>query len=141
MTDPFPPDEPLTQAPEFPVEPRDKDPRSERSRQSQLVRQLRKSGLKVHATPNARDWGPKAWNDAMAEGVEWGAADLTVNGPGGRTAYIEMKNASEKPKQHQVDWLNSRHRLGFPVAVARSAGWAIEFLRGAGFELGGRDAG
>jgi hypothetical protein len=136
----FPADEPLTEEPLFFVEPKDRDPASERERQARLVRRLRGMGLKVHATPNARQWGNKAWNDAKAEGVEWGAADLTINAPGGRTAYIEMKAGRTMPEGHQVRWLNARHKLGFPVAVCRTAAGALAFLRDNGFPVEVRDA-
>lgn len=120
---------PLDEPPLFSIEPRDRDPRSEHDRQCELVRRLRGLGLKVTATPNARAWGMKAWNRAKAEGVEWGAADLTISATGGLTAYLEMKNGREMPEQHQVDWLNIRHRMGFAVGVFRTAEGAIAFLR------------
>lgn len=129
----LPDDELLTEAPLFHIDQRDRDTRLEHERQCELVKRLRGAGLRVHATPNARQWGMKAWNRAKAEGVEWGAADLVINGPGGRTAYIEMKDGTEPPKQHQVDWLNSRHRLGFPVGVFRRAESAVAWLESQGF--------
>lgn len=131
---------PLDEAPLFYVEPKDRDPASEHARQAQTVKRLRNLGLRVTAIPNARAWGMKAWNRAKAEGVEWGAADLVVCAPGGRTAFIEMKNGREMPEQHQTDWLNSRHRMGFPVAVCRTAGGVVAWLTEQGFIEGVSDA-
>lgn len=138
-TDPFPADEPLREPPLFYCEPRDRNPASEHDRQSATVKRLRSMGLHVIAVPNARVWGLKAWNRAKAEGVEWGAADLVINATG-LTAFIEFKNGREMPEQHQVDWLNTRHRLGFPVAVCRTADGAVAWLAGQGFLPGVRDA-
>jgi hypothetical protein len=136
----LPSDEPLDEAPLFYIEPRDRDPRSEHDRQSETVRRLRALGFLVTAIPNARAWGGKAWNRAKAEGVEWGAADLIVGATSGRMACIEMKNGREMPEDHQVRWLNARHRLGFPVAVCRTADAAIRWLATQGFDVEARDA-
>lgn len=131
---------PLNEPPLFHIDARDRDPASEHKRQSELVGKLRARGLSVTAIPNARFWGMKAWNRAKAEGAEWGAADLIVNAPGGLTAYIEMKNGRADPDQHQIDWLNSRHKMGFAVGVFRRADSAIAFLAERGFPVGVRDA-
>jgi hypothetical protein len=143
MTSPdfFPADEPLTEAPLFWIEPRDKDPASEDDRQGAFASAIRsRPGVHIAAVLNDGKRGQKALNRANKLGAWWGFPDCIVVASG-RVAFVEFKNGTAMPKQHQVDALNTLHRLGFPVAVARSAGWAIEFLRGAGFELGGRDAG
>jgi hypothetical protein len=126
---------PLAEQPLFHIDERDREPASEFARQCELVKRLRGAGLHVMAIPNARAWGMKAWNRAKAEGVEWGAADLVVNGPGRLTAFIEMKNGREMPEQHQIDWLNARHRLGLPVGVFRRANSAVAWLREQGFPI------
>jgi hypothetical protein len=130
---------PLTEAPLFYVQPKDRDPALEHDRQSELVRRLRAAGLHVIAIPNGRAWGAKAWNLAKAEGVVWGAPDLIINARG-RSAYIEMKSGTGAINQHQVEVLNSLHRLGFPVAVCRTADGAIAWLEGRGFSVGVRRA-
>jgi hypothetical protein len=122
-------------APRFFVEPRDKDPASEHKRQAEFVRRCRARGWNVTAIPNARAWGMKAWNAAKAEGAEWGASDLIVTAQGGLTAFLEFKNGSKTPEQHQVDWLNRQHRMGFPVGVFRTADCAITWLLEQGFPV------
>lgn len=132
---------PLDQAPLFFVEAQDRDPASEHERQCRVVKRLRALGLKVTASQNGQKWGLRAWNRAKAAGVEWGEADLSVTGADRFCAFIEMKDGRAKPEQHQVDWLNSRHRLGFPVAVCRTADAAVDWLRSVGAPmLEARDA-
>lgn len=125
----------LDEAPLFHVDPTDRDKASEDDRQAEFVRRARALGLKVAATPNERKWGLKAWNRAKRLGVEWGHADVTVGSPGPLLAYIEFKNGTKQPEQHQIDWLNSRHRMGFPVAVCRTADSALAFLSDHGFPI------
>jgi hypothetical protein len=135
----LPEHEPLTEAPLFWIEPRDKDPRPEDDRQGEFARIIRGTpGVHIAAVLNDHNWGQRALNRANKLGAWWGFGDTIVFGEPCLVAVLEFKNGTAMPKQHQVDALNTLHRLGFPVAVARSAGWAIEFLRNAGFELGGR---
>lgn len=119
---------PLTEAPLFHIDDRDRDPAGEHARQCAVVKRCRAMGWSVIAIPNARAWGMKAWNKAKAEGVLWGAPDLIVSAPGALAAWIEMKNGREMPEQHQVDCLNSLHRMGFPVGVFRRADSVIAWL-------------
>ena len=126
---------PLHQWPLFHIDDRDRDPASEHARQAEFVKRCRARGWCVTAIPNARAWGMKAWNRAVAEGAEWGASDLIVTADGGRIAFLEFKNGREMPAQHQVDWLNRQHRLGFPVGVFRRADSAIAWLIEQGFPV------
>jgi hypothetical protein len=121
--------------PRFHVDQRDRDPASEHQRQAELVKRCRARGWFATTIPNARAWGAKAWNAAKAEGAEWGASDLIVTAPGGHIAFIEMKNGTAKPEQHQIDWLNRQHRLGFPVGVFRRSDSAIAWLVEQGFPV------
>lgn len=124
---------PLNEAVLFHIDAPDRDPASEHDRQCAVVKCCRAMGWTVTAIPNARAWGMKAWNKAKAEGTEWGASDLIIDADGGLSARIEMKNGREMPEQHQVDWLNRKHRQGFPVGVFRRADSVIAFLVERGF--------
>lgn len=139
FADYLPADEQLAEPPLFPVDERDRDPKSEHARQCEVVKACRSRGLTVFAIPNARAWGMKAWNKAVAEGVRWGAPDLVICGRG-QTCFAEMKNGRAMPEQHQVECLNALHRMGFAVGVFRRADSVLAFLGERGFVGEARDA-
>lgn len=129
----FPADEPLTEEPLFWIEPRDSDPRSEDDRQGEFAKAIRsRPGVRIAAILNDHDWGQKMLNRANKLGAKWGFPD-TIIYAAGRIAFIEFKNGRRMPEQHQVDCLNDLHRLGFPVAVCRTAEGALRWLEGEGF--------
>lgn len=119
---------PLDEAPEFYIEPKDNGVESEHDRQSRFVAECRRWGLHCDAVPNARQWGMKAWNKAKREGVRWGFSDLVVTGPGRFTAFVEMKDGKKQPEQHQIEFLNSKVRQGFPAAVIRTPDKGMAWL-------------
>lgn len=119
---------PLKAVPLFYIEPRDKDPRSETDRQQEGVTRARKAGLYVCAILNGEKRGQWALNLARKLGAWWGFPDCIVFGPGRFIAIAEWKDGTEQPKQHQVDCMNLLHRLGFPVAVFRTADGFMNWL-------------
>ena len=128
---------PLDEAPLFIIEQPDSDRFSELDRQARFIAQLRKRNpsIQVIAIPNAAQRGQKALNQVRREGAVWGAPDLIVLHRG-KTAFIEFKNGTAMPKQHQTDCLNALHRNGFPCGVFRTAEAVIVWLRAQGFEVG-----
>jgi hypothetical protein len=131
-------EQPLHEAPLFPIEPRDKDPRSEDDRQGEFARIIRgTAGVSIAAVLNDHDWGQRALNRANKLGAWWGFGDTIVFAGPRMAAVVEFKNGTAMPKQHQVDALNVLHRMGFPVAVARTAEWAIAWLAEQGFPVAG----
>lgn len=123
---------PLSQEPMFFIEPRDKDPRPESDRQQEWVASARRDGLHVCAVLNGEKRGQWALNLARKLGAWWGFPDAIVLGGGAFIAFIEWKDGTEMPKQHQVDCMNLLHRLGFNVALFRNAAPAMDWLRECG---------
>ena len=119
---------PLKEAPLFYIEPRDKDAKSEDARQGEWVVSARRAGLYVCAILNGEKRGQWAKNLARKLGAWWGFPDAIVLGRG-FIAFIEWKDGTAMPKQHQIDCLNALHRMGFPVAVFRNPGPAMDWLR------------
>lgn len=118
---------PLDEPPLFYIEPRDKDPRPEDARQGEWVGKARKRGLYVCAILNGEKRGQWALNLARKLGAWWGFPDAAVIGPK-FIAFIEWKDGTSMPRQHQIDCMNALHRFGFPVAVFRNAGPAMDWL-------------
>jgi len=131
--------EPLYEAALFFIEPKDRDPADEATRVSIFRNVLRSVAPQamVVGVPNAANRGQWAKNQAKKEGAYWGFPDLMVLAPG-RIAFLEFKSGQTMPAQHQIDCLNRLHRMGWPVGVFRSAGGAVEWLRGLGW-MGGND--
>lgn len=127
---------PLDEQPLFIIEQPDSDRTSEMDRQARFIAQLRKRNpaIQVIAIPNAAARGQKALNQVRREGAVWGAPDLIVL-QDGKAAFIEFKNGTAMPKQHQTDCLNALTRNGFPCGVFRTAEGAICWLRAQGFEV------
>lgn len=117
------------------IDAKDRDPESELERQAALVATIKRTfpGVKPVAVPNGGKRGIKALNQARREGVWWGFVDLLIIGPAPLMAFIEMKDGTKMPKQHQIDAINAIHRCGYPVGVFRRADSAIEWLRKVGF--------
>lgn len=131
---------PLKEAPLFPCEPRDKDLTSEADRQGQARKRVRSAGLYFAAVLNGEKRGQWALNLARKLGAWWGFPDAIVVGPNRFIAFIEFKDGTDRLQQHQIDCLNILHRLGFPVCMARSADFVMEFLRSAGAPIRERAA-
>ena len=129
-------DEDLFAPPLFYVERPDKDPATELQRVALFRREFRKNlpAGRIIAIPNAGKRGAKALAQAKAEGAAWGAPDLVVLW-NGEQAFLEFKSGTNKPAQHQIDWLNWLHSNGYPCAVVRTADGALNFLRTLGWPL------
>lgn len=127
----FPADEPLREKLDAGiwVEARDKDPRDEDARQTEVIRRVKHvPGLAYHAVPNGgrqSDWA-RIRGEKM--GVVAGQPDLGFDWAGG-SAAIEMKDGREMPRPNQVERLNQLHRMGKKVAVCRTAEGVIGRLK------------
>lgn len=114
------------------VEPKDKDPADEDTRQKAVVsRAKRCPHLAYHAVPNGgrqSDWA-RLRGELM--GVVAGQPDLGFDWDGG-DAVVEMKDGQEMPRPNQVRCLNRLHRMGKHVAVCRTADGVFAWLRSIG---------
>lgn len=126
----------LKEEPLFPIEVKDRGPASEDDRQGAFASIIRSTpGVSIAAILNDHDWGQKGLNRARKLGSWWGFPDAAVVASPRLIAFCEFKNGTAMPKQHQVDALNTLHRMGFPVGVFRTARGALAFLREQGFPI------
>lgn len=127
---------PLDEAPDFYIEPADKDPRGELKRVVEFRRELRMKApqCRIVAVPNAGNRGQKALNQARSEGAAWGFPDLMVLHEG-KVAFLEFKDGKKPPADHQIEWMNWLTRKGFAVGVFRTADRALTWLHEQGFPV------
>jgi hypothetical protein len=117
----------------WPIDPKDKDPRSEEQRQAALLKQARMlcPAVDFVAIPNAGRRTMWEARKRQREGMKAGALDLVVTWPGG-VAFIEMKNGRDMPDANQRERLNKLHRWGHRVGVFRHELSALKWLQGLG---------
>lgn len=128
-------DEPLKAVlhPAIYVEPRDKSPEDEDSRQATFVATLRRTSkaCEVYAVPNGGKRSLWAAAKAKREGMRKGWPDVGVVWADGE-ARVEFKNGSKMPDEDQIKILNWLHLRGHAVAVCRTAEGATTWLRSVG---------
>lgn len=113
------------------VEPKDKLPGSEDSRQTTVVAALRKQKqFRVYAVPNGV-WMPSVKQRAKVrrEGLNPGEPDLGVSWADTPTARIEMKDGKGDPSPDQICALNWYHQRGHPVAICRTLEGVLGWLQ------------
>lgn len=127
---------PLSEAPLFFIEQKDRDPASELERQVSFRQQCRihLPHVMLAAIPNAGKRGQKALNQARSEGALWGMVDMLAMAPR-KIAFLEWKAGRTDPAPHQIEIMNRLTRMGFATGVFRTADSAIAFLRREGFGL------
>lgn len=117
----FPIHEELNEPPLFYIEPKDRDPAGEDTRQRGVVSMLRRRGVHVHHNPQSGRRSDYERTTLHRNGAIAGVADLSIHWRGG-TYYAEMKDGTKMPSRAQVEFLNDMTRLGIPCGVHRS--WA-----------------
>jgi len=83
----------------------------------------------VFAIPNAAKRTPMLAARMKAEGLRAGVADLCVMLPGGKAAWLELKDGAGKQSAAQKNFEEICDRLGHDYAVARNLNDAIIFLK------------
>ena len=101
----------------------------ERAIQIAIKRRLALSGVVCHHSPNAGKRSVIGGRMLKAEGMITGWPDLTVVGPGGRIAFLEVKSAKGHTTDAQDDCLGMLQRMGHDVAVVRSQDDAVLILQ------------
>jgi hypothetical protein len=121
---------PLREKPIFPVEPRDKLPDSETTRQMAFRKRLRNAAPSIMswAVPNAGKRGPRATAQAHREGMKAGVFDEDYAWNHG-IAFLEWKDGQNDLSQAQIDWGNAMVRRGFRVACVRTPDFAEALFR------------
>jgi hypothetical protein len=116
--------------PDIYVEPKDRDPASEESRQAAFVALMRRTcrACRVIAVPNAAKRSQWAAAKAKREGLLAGEPDTGITWADRHTARIEFKNGRDMPNPNQIEALNWYHRRGHPVAVCRTPEGAMRWL-------------
>jgi len=115
------------------VEPKDKSPEDEDSRQATFVATMRRTAkaCEVYAVPNGGKRTQWAAAKAKREGMRKGWPDVGIVWADGE-ARIEFKAGRTMPDDDQVRLLNWLHLRGHAVAVCRTAEGAINWLQGLG---------
>jgi hypothetical protein len=101
----------------------------ERAIQIAIKRRLALSGVVCHHSPNAGKRSVIGGRMLKQEGMITGWPDLTVVGPGGRIAFLEVKSAKGHTTDAQDDCLGMLQRMGHDVAVVRSQDDAVLMLQ------------
>ena len=112
------------------VEPKDRDPASELSRQSAWVSFIHRYAHRVlvYAVRNgAHIPSTSGRNKAKREGLYTGFPDTGANWEGG-LAYLEWKDGRGDPSDAQIDCLNRLAAMGHPCAVVRTVEGANRWL-------------
>ena len=81
------------------------------------------------AIPNAAKRSPMLAARMKAEGLRAGVADLAIMLPGGRMAWLELKDGKGKQSDAQKGFEAICARLGHHYAVVRSLDEAITILK------------
>lgn len=131
-------DEPLKERldPAIYVEPTDRDRALEARRQTALVNAIKRDAphIAVHATPNGGHQTSWMRLNGWKLGTYSGWPDLSFDWRGG-SAHIEFKDGDGRPDKDQIACLNRLHRMGKPVAICRTKGGAIAWLKRVGAPL------
>lgn len=116
------------------VEPKDRSPESEDSRQATFVATMRRTAkaCRVMAVPNGAKRSHWEAAKAKREGMAPGEPDTGITWADAPTARIEFKNGQKMPSEDQIKTLNWYHLRGHPVAVCRTAEGAIAWLASIG---------
>jgi len=101
----------------------------ERAIQIAIKRRLALSGVVCCASQNAEKRSAIRGRLLKQEGMITGWPDLTVVGPGGRIAFLEVKSAKGHTTDAQDDCLAMLRRMGHDVAVVRSQDDAVLMLQ------------
>lgn len=112
---------------------------SELKRQATLFRVMRHHGPRVrgHAVPNAGKRNPQ---QAIREGIKSGVFDTSWAWRRPLVAWIELKGYDKRGQpgslsRQQIEWGNSMHALGYPVACFFDPYDAANWLRELGFPV------
>jgi hypothetical protein len=101
----------------------------ERAIQIAIKRRLALSGVVCHHSPNAGKRSVITGARLKQEGMITGWPDLTVVGPGGRVAFLEVKSGKGHTTDAQDDCLGMLQRMGHDVGVVRSQDEAVTLLQ------------
>jgi hypothetical protein len=107
----------------------------ERAIQIAIKRRLTLSGIVCHHSPNAGKRSVIGGRMLKQEGMITGWPDLTIVGPGGRIAFLEVKSAKGHTTDAQDDCLGMLQRMGHDVAVVRSQDEAVLMLQEWGWNV------
>jgi len=107
----------------------------ERAIQIAIKRRLALSGVVCHHSPNAGKRSVIGGRMLKQEGMITGWPDLTLVGPGGRIAFLEVKSAKGHTTDAQDDCLGMLQRMGHDVAVVRSQDEAVLMLQEWGWNV------
>lgn len=115
------------------IEPKDRDPASEFTRQTRFLAMLARQAPAVKARAFANGGKRTEWEKVRKwrEGMVAGSLDLVIRWNHG-TFWAEFKDGKGMPSAAQIDELNSLTRDGFRCGVYRTPETLLAHLRDAG---------
>jgi len=103
--------------------------------QRAIIARLRISGIVCHHSPNAAKRSVIGGRRIKADGMITGWPDLTVVGPEGLVAFLEVKGPGGKLSCAQGDIGVMLGRMGHTWAVVRSQDEAVATLQAWGWDV------
>ena len=103
--------------------------------QRAIIARLRMSGIVCHHSPNAAKRSVIGGRRIKADGMITGWPDLTVVGPEGLVAFLEVKAPGGKLSPAQSEIGDMLTRMGHTWAVVRSQDEAVATLQSWGWDV------
>jgi hypothetical protein len=103
--------------------------------QRAIIARLRLSGIVCHHSPNAAKRSVIGGRRVKQDGMITGWPDLTVLGPEGLVAFLEVKAPDGKPSPAQREIGDMLARMGHTWAVVRSQEQAVTWLQAWGWDV------
>ena len=89
---------------------------------------LRKQGLlEFFSVPNEAAGNPVRQGQMIAMGLRPGVSDMVLLFPGGRAAFMEVKNETGKQREAQKQFQQMCLSFGFPYRIVRSVSEARDY--------------
>jgi hypothetical protein len=108
---------------------------SERAIQIAIIARLRLSGIVCHHSPNAAKRSVNGGRRVKEDGMITGWPDLTVVGPEGLVAFLEVKGPKGKLSPAQNEIAAMLTRMGQLWAVVYSQDDAVQYLQDWGWPV------
>jgi hypothetical protein len=103
--------------------------------QRAIIARLRLSGIVCHHSPNAAKRSVIGGRRVKQDGMITGWPDLTVVGPEGLVAFLEVKAPGGKPSPAQSEIGDMLTRMGHTWAEVRSQDEAVAVLQQWGWDV------
>lgn len=100
--------------------------------QTQIVNSLiplrRQGKLEFFSVPNEAAGNPVRQGQMIAMGLRPGVADMVLLFPGGKVAFMEIKNETGRQRESQKGFQEMCASFGFPYRIVRSVKDAMDYV-------------